>query len=257
MNSRINNFLGTNSIGFLAGTVILLFFLGCSSSADVTPGDAGNGSSGNDSTTDDHPNDRDSATPATSGTAVAGNIEAGDDQDYFSIEASGAGTLTATTTGSTDTIGHLYDSTGNELAASDDSTDSNFSISYSITAAGTYYVRVTSSGTGTGMYELTVTFIPDDHGNVRASATPTTSGTAITGNIEAGDDQDYFSIEVSGAGTLTATTTGSTDTVGQLYDNGRTQLATDDNGGAGSNFSISYSITAVGTYYGQSDQLQH
>ena len=199
---------------------------------------------------DDHSNVRASATPATSGTAVAGNIEAGDDQDYFSIAASGAGTLTATTNGSTDTVGHLYNNVGTQLATDDNGgAGSNFSISYSITAVGTYYVKVTSSSTDTGTYSLTVTFIPDDHSNVRASATPATSGTAITGNIETGDDQDYFSITASGAGTLTATTTGSTDTVGHLYDNGGTQLATDDNGGTGSNFSISYNITAAGTYY--------
>ena len=199
---------------------------------------------------DDHGNTQAHATPVTSGTAVAGNIETGDDQDYFSIAVSGAGTITASTTGSTDTMGILYNRAGNELARDDDSvTNTNFDISHYVTAAGTYYVRVISKGTGTGMYSLTVTFIPDDHSNVRASATPATSGTTITGNIETGDDQDYFSIAVSGAGTITAITTGSTDTVGHLYNNRGTQLATDDNGGTGSNFNISSSITAAGTYY--------
>ena len=197
---------------------------------------------------DDHGNDRDSATPIAIGTMVAGDIETSEDDDYFSIEVPGVGTLTAMSTGMTDTLGYLYDSDGNELAS--DISTGNFNISpYKTTGTGTYYVRVRGFGGDGGEYGLIVTFIPDDHGNTQAHATPVTSGTAVAGNIETGDDQDYFSIAVSGAGTLTAITTGSTDTVGHLYNNRGTQLATDDNGGTGSNFNISSSITAAGTYY--------
>ena len=197
---------------------------------------------------DNHGNTRATATPVISGTAVAGNINPSTDEDYFSIVVSGAGTLTASTTGSTDTVGTLYDSTGTQLATDDDSgTGTNFDLSHNITASGTYYVRV--EGTNTGMYSLTVTFTADNHGDTRASATPVTSGTAVAGNINPGSDQDYFSIVVSGAGTLTASTTGSTDTVGTLYDSTGTQLATDDDSGIGTNFMISHTITAVGTYY--------
>ena len=199
---------------------------------------------------DDHGSDIAHATRVTSGTTVAGNIETSDDQDYFSIQVNGAGTIQVATTGDTDTMGILYNHTENELARDDDSgTNTNFDISHYVTAADTYYIRVTSKGTGTGMYSLTVTFIPDDHGNAIARATQAMSGTAITGNIETGDDQDYFSIAVSGVGTLTTTTTGSTDTIGHLYNNRGTQLATDDDGGTGSNFNILYSITVAGTYY--------
>ena len=206
---------------------------------------------------DDHGNDRDSATPITSGTKAAGNIETGDDQDYFSIEVTSTElssidvlVLTASTTGSTNTIGHLYDSDENELATDDDGgTDMNFSVSYRIVSAGTYYIRVTSSGTNTGMYSLTVTAIPADHGNTRATAFPVTSGTAITGNIRPDTDEDYFSIVVSGAGTLAASTTGSTDTIGTIYDSSGTQLVTNNDGGEGNNFSLSQSVTTTGTYY--------
>ena len=202
-------------------------------------------------TLNDHGDDRDGATPVTSGMMVAGNINPGTDQDYFSIAVTRAGTLRAATTGSTDTVGTIYDSDGNQLATDDNSgTDTNFDVSHPVTSAGTYYVRVTSEGTGTGRYELTVTFmLPNDHGNDIDSATPVTSGMAVTGNIDPGTDQDYFSIQANGKGTLRAVTTGNTDTIGHLYDSDGTQLATDDNSGTSRNFDVSHAISSPGTYY--------
>ena len=238
----------------LLGTVLLLFSLGCSGKADAPLGDV---NPGNSSTTDDHGNTQDRATLVTSGTQVVGNIETGDDQDYFSIEVAGGVRLRAAATGDVNTIGHIYDSNGNELAANDDDGEGmNFNVSVRIAAAGTYYVRVTSSGTGTGMYELTVTSIPDDHGNTRASATPIMIGMPIDGEIDPGTDEDYFSIQVSSTDLngidfliLTATTTGMTDTMGTLYDSSGNELASDDNSGTGMNFELSSQIASAGTYY--------
>ena len=161
---RHTKFFRVNSIGCLTGAVILLFSFGCSSDAGTPPDNSGND-------TNDHGNTIATATPVTSGTAVTGKINPDTDEDYFSIIVSGAGTLRASTTGSTDTIGHLYDSDGTQLATDDNTgTDGNFDFSHSITAAGTYYVRVTSEGSGTGIYILTVTFVTD-HGDTRATAT--------------------------------------------------------------------------------------
>ena len=195
-----------------------------------------------------------SATPVVSGTAISGNIDTGTNEDYFSIQASGKGMLRAKTTGSLDTVGTILNSGGDPLATDDNSgAGMNFSISHSITSAGTYYVRVASEGTATGRYTLTVTFIADDHGNERASATRATSGTAIDGNIETGDDEDYFSIQVTGTNdlvTLTATTTGMTNTIGTIYDSRGNQLATDDNSGEDMNFDVSAKIPGPGsTFY--------
>ena len=239
---RHTKFFRVNSIGFLTGAVILLFSFGCSSDAGTPPNNSGND-------TNDHGNTIATATPVTSGTAVTGKINPDTDEDYFSIIVSGAGTLRASTTGSTDTIGHLYDSDGMELATDDNTgTGNNFDFSHSITAAGTYYVRVTSEGSGTGSYILTVTFATD-HGDTRATATSITSGVAVTGSIDPATDRDYFSIIVSGSGTLRASTTGSTDTIGHLYDSDGMELATDDNTGTDGNFDFSHNITAAGTYY--------
>ena len=256
MNFKINKFLRANLLGFLSGAILLLFSFGCSK-ADAPPddGNPGNGNPGNSTTTDDHGNARTSATPATAGTPIAGNIETGDDQDYFSIVVPGASTLRAVTTGTTNTMGNLYDGDGMQLAANDDGGEGmNFNVSAQITSAGTYYIRVTSSGTG--MYRLTVTLVSDDHGNTRASATPVMIGTPIAGEIDSGTDIDYFSVDVTSAHltsidflVLRVATTGMIDTMGALYDSDGNELANNDNGGADMNFEISYSITTAGTYY--------
>ena len=199
---------------------------------------------------DDHGNTQATATRVISGTPVAGNIEPGDDQDWFSIQATGAGTIRAVTTGTTNTMGAIYNNSGAVLAANDDGgEDMNFELSVQVTSAGTYYVRVTSAGMGTGMYSLTATFIPDDHGNNRARATRITSGMEIAGNIETGDDQDWFSIVVTAGVRLRAVTTGMTNTIGTIYNNSEAVLATNDDDGEGMNFNVSARITSTGTYY--------
>ena len=67
---------------------------------------------------------------------------------------SSAGTLTAYTTGSTDTRGYILDSSGNILASDDDDGASfNFRVS-TFVSAGTYYIQV--SGYETGDYTLHV-----------------------------------------------------------------------------------------------------
>ena len=240
----------------LSGAALLLFSFECRN-ADVPPDDAGSGNPGNGNITDDHGNMRASATPVTSGTPVAGNIETGDDQDYFSIRMPGGVRLRAAATGNVNTIGHIYDSSGRELAANDDDGEGmNFNVSTPIATAGTYYVRVTSRGMSTGGYRLTVTSIPDDHGNTRASATPVTIGMAINGEIDPGTDVDYFSIRVTAtdlAGIdfliLRAMTTGVTNTIGHLYNSDGNELAADDNSGTDTNFDISYIPPSPGTYY--------
>ena len=200
---------------------------------------------------DDHRNDISRATVAASGMPIDGNLTR-DDQDYFSIVVTGAGTLRAFTRGGVNTIGALYDSDGTELAS--DVSVGNFNISHYInsitrTSMSTYYIRVTSFGGGEGEYSLTVTFISDDHSNDISRATVVTSGMPIDGNLETRDDQDYFSIAVTGAGTLRAFTTGGVNTIGALYDNDGTELASDDDGGTDVNFAISHDITSAGTYY--------
>ena len=214
---------------------------------------------------------------------INGDLTAGD-KDYFKIVCNDArGTLTAWTTGSTDTYGDLLDSNGNRATgcartdqssrdhcvSNNDGSGRNFRISRSATV-GTYYLEVKGTFGDTGPYVLRVRWRPgdtSDHGDSRSTAHVLSncgSGNrdwTINGSLTAGD-KDYFKIVCNDArGTLTAWTTGSTDTYGDLLDsNGnratgcaRTDQSSRDhcvsnNDGSGRNFRISRSAT-VGTYY--------
>ena len=112
----------------------------------------------------------------------------------------------------------------------------------------------------------------DDHGNSPSTATQLVAGQSPStenppaaadadhplsmefsadGSLTAGD-LDYFVITVSQAGTLTASTSGSTDTYGYLEartsHHRRTVLDEDDNSGAGRNFRVTAQVSP-GLYY--------
>ena len=91
----------------------------------------------------------------------------------------------------------------------------------------------------------------DDHGDAFDTATGVSVPSVTPGALEQGKedgDRDYFRVAVSAATALTVETTGGTDTFGTLFDANRTQLATNDDGGAGTNFRIERQVPA-GAYY--------
>ena len=99
-----------------------------------------------------------------------------------------------------------------------------------------------------------VSAAPDDHGNAVAGATPATSGTGVSGNIEVTGDVDYFSIVVSGASdaapvTINATTSGTLNSDGTLFNGDGIQIGSDVYNGSGTNFRIIRSLTVDGSYY--------
>lgn len=108
---------------------------------------------------DDHGDDCDSATPLALGASADGEIESAGDRDFFRVEVTEAGTLSAFTTGSTDTVGTLLDQSCAPLIVDQDSgLDSNFSISAAL-SPGTYHVAVGhAQENGTGPYTLAVEF---------------------------------------------------------------------------------------------------
>ena len=87
----------------------------------------------------------------------------------------------------------------------------------------------------------------DDHGNTAAQATPVPLDSArmatTAGQLNAPDDVDYFTLDVPQAGVLVVETTGRTDTVGTVWQDGA-ELATDDNSGAGQNFRLRMRVEA-------------
>ncbi|MCB4746518.1 MAG: pre-peptidase C-terminal domain-containing protein, partial [Sulfurovum sp.] len=197
---------------------------------------------------DDYGNTRNTAATIGTTSTTLGDIETAGDVDYFEINITSAGTLVVNTTGSTDTVGILYNASGTQIGYDNNSgTDTNFKISKKV-VAGTYYVRVSASSSGN--YGLVYHVTADDHGDDKSTATSITPTSTTPGNIETAGDEDWFKIVIpSGStGTLVVETTGSTDTNGILYNASGAELKTNDNNGSGNNFKISQTVTA-GTYY--------
>ena len=89
---------------------------------------------------------------------------------------------------------------------------------------------------------------PDDHGNVRRTATNVPSSGSVSGNLELGGDVDYFRIVVTNATTVVLSASGSTDTAGVLEGQDGAALQSAGYGGPGTNFRIVYDLMP-GTYY--------
>ncbi|WP_417914234.1 peptidoglycan DD-metalloendopeptidase family protein [Candidatus Electronema sp. JM] len=200
----------------------------------------------------DYGNSISTATSVTLNSSKAGAIGYAGDWDYFRISVPSSGTLTVYTTGSTDTYGYLKNSSGTDLASNDDSSDANFRISRTVTA-GTYYVAVrhyNSSRTGSYIFnnQFSGSTAMDDHGNSISTATAINFNTGVSGVINNAGDVDYFRVQVPSSGTLTAYTTGSTDTYGILKNSSGTDLASNDDYNGNANFRVSASVPA-GTDY--------
>lgn len=108
---------------------------------------------------DDHGNSTAAATAVGVPSTTAGVINYAGDNDYFRIVVPRSGRLTVNTTGNIDTVGHLLNSAGRQLAWNDDALGAlglNFRIIRNVTP-GTYYVRVRHfRHFGTGPYTLHV-----------------------------------------------------------------------------------------------------
>jgi M6 family metalloprotease-like protein len=108
---------------------------------------------------DDHGNNIATATLFSVNSSINGAIGIADDEDYFRINITDIGNLTLQTTGTTDSLGGFFDSSGTLLATDDDDGDaSNFLITFPVNP-GAYYVRVRHyNPTATGAYVLTSNF---------------------------------------------------------------------------------------------------
>ena len=86
----------------------------------------------------------------------------------------------------------------------------------------------------------------DVHGDTAAQATPipvTPRMSTTAGQLNSADDVDYFTVNAPQAGVLVVETTGSTDTVGTVWQDGA-ELGTADNSGEGRNFRLSVRVEA-------------
>lgn len=87
-----------------------------------------------------------------------------------------------------------------------------------------------------------------DHGNTPGTSTVLTFGVRTTANLDASDDADVFRVELQGRAVVEFRSGGSTDTKAVLSDSEGVTLASDDDGGSGSNFRILHTLEG-GVYY--------
>ena len=92
------------------------------------------------------------------------NIEIENEGDckYFKFTPEKDGTLKIYSTGTYDTYGYLYDSNMGLLSSNDDGEDSNFSITYDVTAGKTYVIGCKMYSSSIGSFDLVVNFEPNN-----------------------------------------------------------------------------------------------
>lgn len=107
--------------------------------------------------TDDYGNTTSTAyTVTTSG--CYGTINYSGDVDMFAFTPSTSGLYYFYTTGSTNTTGTLYNSSGSSVASATEgfADDTNFAIGYELTAGSKYYIAVKAPSNVTGGYQINV-----------------------------------------------------------------------------------------------------
>ena len=132
---------------------------------------------------DDHGDSRSGATPVSTASSTAGNLERPGDLDYFRIDVGQAGLLAVASVGNTNTTGRLEQDDDKVLALDDDGGHRrNFRIAHDV-EAGVHYVVVRGfNDVRTGEYTLEVSFTPtqtDNEGSLRLA-----DGSAIEGRLE-------------------------------------------------------------------------
>ena len=190
---------------------------------------------------------RSAASPLAFDVPVHAAMDSSSDIDVYRIDLSAETEVLLSTTGSTDTIGELFDADGDSLRFNDDAGPSlNFAMQLTL-EAGAYFLEVNGWSGDTGPYVL-VMETPEEVQDVTDTST-----IALGGSIEANitlNDADYYELVLTEETEVLLYSTGSTDTVGELQDDNETSLATNDDAFLPSgirNFLIRRTL-AAGTY---------
>lgn len=204
-------------------------------------------------------------TTATTGTivpgaTVTGQIELAGDNDWFSISlAAGRRYVFNLNPGTTNALSDpylsLYGSSGSLIASNDDANGLASQITYDCTSSGTYYLGARGYASLLGSYLLSTSagISLDDYGQTAATAGSVAVGSSVAGNIETGNDDDWFAISLTAGQrytfTLDPAASGSLNDpmLGLVTANGTVLAYNDDANGLASQ--ISYMPTTSGTYY--------
>lgn len=193
---------------------------------------------------DDHGDSQLQATIVDAGSHSTGYLARGD-EDYFRVDIENRGTLHASTHGEVDTHGSLQSETNDLVSDRDGGPGSNFNL-WHVVQPGRHYIRVIGELGSTGKYVLGTAFDKDDHGDDQSSATNVNPNSVTEGFLAFGD-VDYLRVELIQPGTLSFTSNGNVDVVGQLQSE-TADLDSDLGSGPGRNFSITADLDS-GVYF--------
>ena len=206
--------------------------------------------------------------------SVTGEIETAGDHDWFAVDLTAGTTyqidLKGLSTGDgtlwiTDLIG-VYRSTtliaGTDVSGGGDGL--NTRLEFTPASTRTYYVAAGGVSSDTGTYRLSVTVkedvpIVDDHSATRQTTGAVDVDGSVTGEIETGNDRDWFAVELDAGTRYQIDLKGSRTGDGTLEDpylrgvyaaNGNfIGGTTNDDGGRGYNSRLTFTPTANGTHY--------
>ena len=178
----------------------------------------------------------------------------------FTTSITGTDTYTIYTIGSLDTVGYLYDANGELLASNDDANGNyNFEITKQLARSTTYYVKVRAYGNNKGSYKLRVDYTTQSSDDSCSSGKTNTMQTAYdlplatwkSGRIHLPGKEQWFKFtaSISNATEYIIYTSGSLNTVGNLYNANGILIASNDDSNGNCNFKITKQLVYGATYY--------
>ncbi len=206
------------------------------------------------------------------GGSATGEVETGGDQDWFAVTLEAGRTYRIDLEGShtgarilrDPYLRGIHDADGVLLAGTTDDdggVDYNSRVTFTAQEAGTYYVAAGAHDYGT--YTLSVTDVTEGVPDDFAAGTGTTGTVAVggsaTGDIDYGNDRDWFAVELEAGRTYRIDLEGLRTGAGTLNDpylygvhdadGNLVPGTTNDDGGWWLNSRVTFTPDAAGTYY--------
>nr|CRH07569.1 Protein of unknown function. Containing four cadherin domains and two bacterial pre-peptidase C-terminal domains [Candidatus Magnetococcus massalia] len=215
------------------------------------------------------------ATTSTTGTlnvgsTATGSIEESLDSDWFAVTLSSGSIYTVDVEGSATSKGTLsdptlygvYDSSGSLIPLTGDTdsgTGANAQKTFVPTSDGTYYLSVSSLGTGSYSVGVSEQTSGDDYASTTSTSGQLSVGSSVTGSVEESYDTDWFAIYLTGGTSYQVDVEGSDTSKGTLanptlfgiHDSDGTFISKSYDGNSGTGFNAQEIFTPItsGVYY--------
>ena len=164
------------------------------------------------------------------GGSVRARVDSDGDRDWFAVDLVADSAYRIDLEGKSSASGSLVDpfvfgvrlGDGTLVAGSDDDDSGdgkNSAVWFVASASGTHFVDVGADGSGTGIYELSVSGLADDFAASTATVgAVAVDGAAVGGEVEFRGDRDWFAVTVEAGKTYLLKLGGSPSGVGTLAD---------------------------------------